>query len=271
MDSNKITSFHNPKIKESLELRDRSQRDKSGLTLIEGLREVACALRAEVPLKEVYTCKELLGHYEVDDLFQKLRALKIKVVEISESVYAKLAYGDRKDGILAVGKPAVVSLKDFLAPEKLILLVVEGVEKPGNLGAIFRVADAAGIDGIIICDEKTDLYNPNVIRASVGTVFALKAVVSSNARVFNFLKTNGIKIYVSTPFTETIYSEVSFKDSLAIVVGSEDKGVSEFWMNRAYTHLKIPMQGQADSLNVAASTAILLYEVVRQRGLPSRG
>ncbi len=265
MDFNKITSSHNPKIKELLELRERSQRDKSGLTLIEGVRETACALKAKVPLKEVYVCKELLSHYEVDDLFQKLRTLKIKTAEISESVYAKLAYGERKDGILAVGKPASFELKDFLSLDKQSFLVVEGVEKPGNLGAIFRVADAAGIDGIIICDEKTDLYNPNVIRASLGTVFAVRAVVSSNDRVFNFLKTNGIKTYVSTPFTETIYSEVSFKDSLAIVVGSEDKGVSEFWMNRAYTHLKIPMRGEADSLNVAASTAILLYEVVRQR------
>ncbi len=265
MDCDKITSSQNPKIKELLSLRERSSRDESGLTLIDGLREVLCALEANVTLKELYFCKELLHRHNADHVFKKLHTLKVKCVEIPKAIYLKLAYGDRKDGILAVCKPGTFSFKDFVSTENSFFLVVEGVEKPGNLGAIFRVADAVGINGIIICEDKTDLFNPNVIRASIGTVFCVKAVTATRDQAYNFLQTNGIKIYASSPFAKTIYSQVSLSERLAIVIGSEDKGVSDFWIERACANLKIPMRGMADSLNVASSAAILLYEVLRQR------
>lgn len=258
-----IKSLKNPKIKDLIKLRDSAYRKQTGLTLVEGLREITAALEAAVLFREFYTCKELLKGNETEHILDRLTAQKINSSEVSQDVFAKLAYGHRLEGILAVCKPKTFELRDLNFSSKSVFLILEGVEKPGNAGAIFRIADAAGIDGVILTDAQTDLYNPNCIRASLGTIFALKAVVSSNDRVFNFLKSNHAKIYASSPQAEKIYTEVEYERPLVIVVGSEDKGLSDFWLKRASEAVKIPMKGIANSLNVAASAAILVYEVIR--------
>lgn len=261
---NKITSLANPKIKRIVHLKHHRSRAKNGLTIVEGHREIGRALEAGVKFQELYVCEG----YEIPATSSRnLEALRIPLYETTKSVFSKMAYGDRQEGILGICQPRVLSLADLRLSKMPLLLVVEGVEKPGNLGAILRTADGAGIDGVIVCDEKTDLYNPNVIRASLGTIFSVKTVVSSNPETYNFLKSKKIQICVTSPQAKRIYTEVDGKMPLAMVVGSEQQGVTDFWQQHADARVKIPMKGAADSLNVSAAAAILLYEILRQRSL----
>ena len=258
-----ITSLVNPRIKKIVQLRDRKYRDKSGLTIIEGAREIIRAFEAKTEFKEIYYCEEKVTEKELK-IISRMKAKKVSVFSVTSKIFSKIVYGDRLEGILAIGVPKTLTLENVRVKKDSLFVIVEGVEKPGNLGAILRSCDGVGADGVLICDKKTDMFNPNVIRSSVGTVFSLNVMVCTNEEALNFLKLKKIKICAAMPYASTIYTKAEFSKGTAIVVGSEHKGLSSFWTKHADLHIRIPMRGRADSLNVSSSTAILLYEVLRQ-------
>jgi len=262
----KISSLTNPKIKNVVRLREHKHREKSGFTIVEGHREIDRAMEAGVGMKELYICPEFLEKHSKRDFVRRISSEDVEVTEVTKEVFIKISYGNRHDGALAVCESRQHSLFDITLSAHPLLVVVETVEKPGNLGAILRTCDGAGVDGVIICDHKTDIYNPNVIRASLGTIFSLKVVASTNDEAMHFLKEKNIKIYATMPDAKKDYTDVNLRDATAIVVGSEENGLSNFWDQHADQHVRIPMKGKADSLNVSATTAILLYEAVRQKG-----
>ncbi len=258
----KITSLTNPKVKRTVDLKNHRSRIRNGLTIVEGYQEIGRALAAGVKFQEFYVC----GGCAIPAIGARgLKASGATFYETSEDVFEKMAYGDHTKGILGICQPRVLSLADLSFSKTPLLLIIEGIEKPGNLGAILRTADGAGIDGVIVCDEKTDLYNPNVIRASLGAIFSVKTVVSSSHEAYQFLKSKRIQICVSSPHAQRIYTQMDATLPWALVIGSEHDGVTDFWQRYADLMVKIPMRGAADSLNVASSAAILLYEVLRQR------
>jgi len=259
----KITSLTNPHIKHVVKLRNRKDRDGYGQTIVEGHREITRALEAGISIMELYFTAD--GKSETRGIVQKMIKKETTVYETTKEVFSKISYGDHEEGVLAVVEPKSVELNRYQKVNPLFV-VIEGVEKPGNLGAILRTCDGAGVDGVIICDTKTDIYNPNVIRASLGTVFTNKVLVASNEDTLEFLRSNKIKVCATRVQAETLYTKENLTGALAIVVGSEQDGLSSFWADNAQLQVKIPMKGKADSLNVSASAAILLYEAVRQRG-----
>lgn len=265
MPPEKISSLQNPRVKQLVRLRDRRPRDEAGVFLVEGYREIRRALEKRVALTELYFSPEwFLGENE-PALLAQAEAAGATLFELTKEAFAKVAYRERPDGLLAVApqwKRALADLKLSAAP---FLLVVEAIEKPGNLGTILRSADAAGCDAVIVCDPVTDVFNPNVVRASTGVLFAVPLVVAESARVLAWLRENKIRAVATTPAAETIHSDADLRGPLAIVMGSEQYGLSEFWLKNADLPVRIPMAGQADSLNVAMATIITLFEAVRQR------
>jgi TrmH family RNA methyltransferase len=263
-----ITSLTNPRIKEVVKLRDHKARKESGLTVVEGVREVQCAHEADVKFKEVYFCRDFLAAAQEKQLAKVLSKKGAVIEEVSAEVFNKISYGERQEGVLAVCVAKNLDISEIKLKETAALLViVEKAEKPGNLGAILRTCDAAGVDALIICDGKTDIYNPNVIRASLGTVFSVPVVQATNEKTLAFLKQNRITVCASSPNADLNYSYADFRKSVAIAMGSEEEGLSKFWFKSADHKVKIPMYGKADSLNLSVSTAILVYEAVRQRNL----
>lgn len=262
-----ITSFKNPHIKNIIALRERKEREKSKLTIIEGAREMGCAFKAGVEFKEVYICRDFLDDREQQGFVKELESKNVPVFETTKEIFEKISFGDRHEGILAVCRQPKLALKDLKISGHSLFVVVENIEKPGNLGAILRSCDGAGVDGLIICDGATDLYNPNVVRASLGTVFSEKVVESSNEKTFAFLKESSVRIFATAPAAETIYTQADFKGPLAIVLGSEQEGLSGFWITNCDVKIKIPMKGRADSLNVSTTAALVIYEALRQRSV----
>lgn len=260
----KITSLQNSKVKQLVQLRNRRARTKTGLTIVEGCKEVSAALDARAHFKELYIHSDYLSK-EGKGVVKNFTNLDRPIFQLSKSVFDKVSYGDRNEGILATCETKEMTLSDLSESTQGIYLVVEHVEKPGNLGAILRTCDGAGVNGVIICEGITDIYNPNVIRASLGTCFSVNVVTASNEEAFKFLKTNKVKVFAAFPNTQVNYTKVNFKTPHAIVLGSEDKGLSEFWKQKCDQKIKIPMYGCADSLNVSASASVLLYEAIRQR------
>lgn len=261
----KITSTKNPQIKTIALLREKKTRDQTNSILVEGLREVLCAWAARLSFKELYLCPDLIGPKDKPMVDNMIRFSETKVTEVTERAFDKVAFGNRKEGIIAICQKPQRHLEDLKLSDRPFLVIVEKVEKPGNLGAILRTCDAAGVEGLILCDSQTDLFNPNVIRASMGTIFSVKVITASNDKALAFLRKNQVRICAATPQAKTLYTQTSLKDSLAIVVGNEEEGLSPFWLYNADVQVKIPMQGKADSLNVSASSAILIYEALRQR------
>lgn len=262
----KITSLQNPRVKQLVRLRERRERDELGLFLVEGYREVRRALEKGVKLKELYFSPEwFLGENE-PALIEQARQAGAQLFELSKDAFAKCAYRERPDGLLAVAPQWKRSLDDLSLGAAPFLLVCESIEKPGNLGTILRSADAAGCDALILCDAVTDLFNPNVVRASTGVLFSVPVVVADSQTVHAWLKAKGIRTAATTPHTENIYTKTDLRGPLAVVMGSEQYGLSEFWMKNSDVLVRIPMAGQADSLNVAMATIITLFEAVRQRG-----
>ncbi len=290
MSPEKITSLQNPRVKQLVKLRERRERDDAGLFLVEGYREIRRALEKGVQPKELYFSPDwFLGENE-PALIEQARQTGAQLFELSKDAFAKVAYRERPDGLLAVvpqwkrtladlnvagsGVAGVADpgLKNPEAPGSAtpatkfpFLLVVESIEKPGNLGTILRSADAAGCDAVIVCDAVTDIFNPNVVRASTGVLFSVPIVVAESTAVHAWLKEKGIRTAATTPHTTNIYTATDLRGPLAIVMGSEQYGLSEFWMKGADVLVRIPMAGQADSLNVAMATIITLFEAVRQR------
>lgn len=264
-----LTSLQNPRVKEVVKLRDRRYRDESQKYIIEGYREIERALRGEVPFLVFFYSKELfLGSNEMS-LIAKMRANRVEILEVSTAVFAKLSYRDRPDGLLGVARQTHLSLADidhkFKIGQSPFFLIAEAIEKPGNLGSILRSSDAAGIDAFFVCDRCTDIYNPNVVRSSVGTLFSVPIIEATSEEAIRWLKEKGIKIVAATPEAEDEFTKADLKGPIAIVVGTEQLGLSQKWKEAATVQVKIPMKGIADSLNVAAATTLLLYEILRQR------
>jgi TrmH family RNA methyltransferase len=261
-----ITSLQNPRLKRLVRLRDRRPRDEEQAFLVEGYREVRRALEKQVRLDEVYFAPDwFLGENE-RALLAEAEAAGAKLYELSKDAFAKVAYRERPDGLLAVAPQWKRSLADLVLGKAPFLLVVEAIEKPGNLGTILRSADAAGCDAVIVCDPVTDLFNPNVVRASTGVLFSVPCFVEDSAAVLTWLRSKGIRTVATTPAATALYSDSDLTGPLAIVMGSEQYGLSEFWLKHADLPVRIPMAGQADSLNVAMAALITLFEAVRQRG-----
>lgn len=258
----KISSFQNPLIKQAQALRDARERRATGMTIIDGAREIKRALEAGIDVDKIFYIK---GQHEL--LLKQLSAMKIEFIEVGDKVMEKLAYGDRHEGIIALAKTPFKSLKDLKLSVQPLVVVLESLEKPGNLGAILRTCDGVGVEAVLVCDPKTDVYNPNVIRASTGIIFSLPVFCAAAEEVSLFLKSKKIKVCASAPAAQKLYTQANFKGAWALVMGSEDQGLSDFWLGQADVTVKIPMSGQADSLNVSISTAIILYEALRQRQL----
>jgi len=261
----KITSLTNPRIKQLVRLRDRKARRETGLTLIDGWREIARAAEAGVEFKEMYLCPTLMKVGE-EKLPDPTTLVSMDAVhEVNALVYEKIAFGDRREGVVAVCVVPQKTFRDLADRVNPCFVVVEDVEKPGNLGAILRSCDGAGIDGLIVCDERTDIYGPNCIRASLGTVFTVAVVQAGEEETREFLKQQQTRIFATTPAATQKYTDADFRGPTAIVVGSEEAGLSEFWLTANDVKLQIPMRGKADSLNVSVATALIIYEVLRQR------
>lgn len=254
----RIESVQNPKVKEAVKLFDRRDRDKSQLYLIEGYREVLRAHGGKAALLHAFFCPELFLGENEEALLQKLH---VPLYQTSEKVFCKLSYRDRPDGILAVAR----QIHCTQIPEGTFYVVAESIEKPGNLGTILRSSDAAGADAFILCDKTTDLFNPNVVRASVGTLFTQPVIETTSQDALSYFKKNNVQIVAATPSATQEYTQVDLTGPVAICVGTEQIGLSSLWMDQADLRVKIPMLGVADSLNVATATTLLLYEVVRQR------
>jgi TrmH family RNA methyltransferase len=233
--------------------------------LVEGYREIRRALEKSIPLQELYYSPDwFLGENE-PALIAQAGTAGAKLFELTKETFAKVAYRERPDGLLAVAPQWQRELDSLTLPAAPFLLVVEAIEKPGNLGTILRSADAAGCDAVIVCDPVTDIFNPNVVRASTGVLFSVPLVVSESAQVLNWLRENRIRTVATTPAAQTLYTAADLRGPLAVIMGSEQYGLSDFWLNNSDLPVRIPMAGQADSLNVAMATIITLFEAVRQR------
>ncbi len=259
-----ITSAQNARVKRIVKLqRKASFRREEGLTVIEGAREVSRAIENGWHPTELWVgSADGLSIFQCSETVPQASCL---LFQASETVFEKITYRDNPDGVLAVGPLVSRSLAELELPDNPLILVAEGVEKPGNLGALLRTADGAGADAVIVCDPATDLNNPNVIRNSIGTLFYLPVVEASTEETIAFLKERGIRILSAVPDADTVYTDCDLSGPLAIAVGAEDQGLSICWKKTADLNVKIPMLGKNDSLNVSVSAAILLYEAVRKR------
>lgn len=264
-----LTSTHNPRIKEALSLRDRRARDNHHAFLIEGYREIARAAQANWPIQELFFCRELFLGSNEDALIATLQQKGVATFCCTPSVFAKLAYRDRPDGLLARASQKRRQIEDLQIDNAKppLLLLAEAIEKPGNLGTMLRSADAVATTGVIVCDRCTDIFNPNVVRASVGTLFTVPVIETDNANALSWLHKNNIAIVAATPSAPLNYTMAPLHGPIAIAVGTEQLGLSEFWLQNADILVSIPMCGIADSLNVATAATLLLYEALRQRQL----
>ena len=267
-----ITSAQNPKIKNLLLLQEKSKaRREQGLFVVEGRRELEHCIEAGYSVRTVFVCNEIAGQAG-NDLCQAGNDLRharpdraSQIIEIPEALYRKVAYRESTEGIIAEVEYKERTLSDLQLPENPLVMVLESVEKPGNLGAVLRSADAAGADAVLICDPLTDLYNPNLIRASIGAVFTVPTVACSSEEAIAFLQDRGIQILTAQLQDSSLYYDVDMRRGTALVMGTESTGLTDQWRKAASAHIRIPMLGRLDSLNVSVSAAILLFEAVRQR------
>ena len=257
-----ITSSQNPLIKSLVLLQEKAKaRKQTGTFLIEGLREIELALRGNYELETILFSPELL-----DKSFNLSSLPAFHQIEISKEVYQKLAYRDTTEGILAVAKAKSLALDDLQLPENPLILVMESIEKPGNVGAMLRTCDAARVDAVIVANPKTDLYNPNIVRSSVGCLFTNPIATGSTEEVIKFLNKKNITIFAATLQNSQFYHQQNYTIPTALVVGTEATGLSAAWREKPIQNIIIPMQGEIDSMNVSVASAILLFEAKRQRG-----
>ena len=261
-----IDSPANPRIRAAVALRERRERDVSGLTLVDGGREARRAIDAGVEIETAFVCPELLVGSEAREAVNALARAngRRELIAVSERAFEKLAYGDRSDGVVLVVRPRVRVLADLELADAPLVVVTEDVEKPGNVGAILRSADGAGA-GAVIAVGGTDLFNPNVIRASVGTVFSMPVAAAPVEEVAAWLRLRGLRIVATRVDSPTLHADADLRGPLAIVLGSEAEGLSAAWHGEDVESIRLPMEGVADSLNVSAAAAVLLYEAWRQR------
>ena len=259
-----ITSAQNPLIKRVLQLKDKSrERKKEACFVVEGLREIALAAKAGYSFEKILICPTIFD----TNLNTQILNTEKNNVQVSKTVYEKLAHRKTTEGILAIVKSKPHNLEQFtFKTDKPLILVAEAPEKPGNIGALLRTADAANLDGVLIANPKTDLYNPNIIRSSVGCLFTTQIGIGSTEEIISFLKNKAINISCAALTASKNYTTVNFKEATAIVVGTEANGLSNTWLNNSDQNIIIPMQGEIDSMNVSVSAAILIFEAKRQRG-----
>lgn len=262
-----ISSIQNPLIKEIVQLQEKSRtRKKKGLFIIEGAREILLALKGGYALQNILICEEIITVEKVNQIIDIQNS--IDLIIISKEVYQKISHRKTTEGIIAIAKNKEFSLDNLKLPDTPLILVAEAPEKPGNIGALLRTADAANLDAVIIANPKTDLFNPNIIRSSVGCIFTNQIATGSTQDIIDFLNQKKIHSYAAALNEKSIqYSEVNFKEGSAIIVGTESTGLSAEWLDRATKKIIIPMHGEIDSLNVSVSAAILIFEAKRQRNL----
>ncbi len=253
-----ITSSQNPKIRQLLLLQQKSsERRQSGLFVVEGQQELSHCLHAGYEIDTIFCCPALVPDFHAP--------VGVRCFEVSREVYEKIAYRGSTEGVMAEVKTKKLQLSDLSLGDHPLLVVLESVEKPGNLGAILRSADASGVDAVVVCDPLTDLYNPNLIRSSVGAAFTVPCVACSSEECIRFLKSQHIRILTAQLQDSHLYYDTDMTCSTAIVMGTEHDGLTDQWRKAADAHIRIPMLGQIDSLNVSVSAAILMFEAVRQR------
>lgn len=258
-----ITSKANPKIKHLIRLQKASERRKQHRTLIEGYREIERALMNGWQPETLFVCQELAEN-KVESL-KDLLTEECKIEAVSKDVFEYIAYREGSDGLLALVEPAELRLEEVKTAANPLVIVLEAIEKPGNMGAILRTADAAAVDAVLVCEPGTDLYNPNTIRASLGCIFSVPVVACSSQEAFQWLQSKGCRIYATSLEASEDYLNVDFKGPAALVMGTEATGLSTFWTSRSTKNIHIEMLGIADSLNVSVATAIVTFEARRQR------
>jgi TrmH family RNA methyltransferase len=261
----RITSRLNPRIKQVVALRDSRERHRCRRFIIDGAREISRALAADIQVVEAFVCDELGTSAESEAAVSAIQGSKTETFHVSTEVFAKIAFGNRHDGVLAVAELPDRGLAKLALSDAPIVAVLEGLEKPGNVGAILRSADAAGVDAVIVADGRTDIYNPNTIRASIGTVFAPNVCEATTAEAIEWLRSKDLQILAARPDAEKLYTETDLRSGAAMILGSEAHGLSSAWSAIGVTPVRLPMHGIADSLNVSTTAAVLFYEAVRQR------
>lgn len=261
----KITSLQNPRIKNIIKLSSKAkERREQGLFVIEGAREFSLAIAANYSFDSVFVCPELFAKTEYPNVLDSIGSGLI--YELTLPVFQKVAYRENSDGILVLGKSKLNTLEALSLPENPFVIILEAVEKPGNLGAVLRTADAAKVDAVIVCDPATDVYNPNTIRSSVGCSFTVPIAVCTSEEALAFLQKLNIRSYAAELQASQWYHETDFTSASAIIMGTEADGLTDFWLENADRRIKIPMRGEIDSLNVSVSTAVITFEAMRQRG-----
>ena len=260
-----ITSPHNQRVKDAVKLRTARQRSKQGRTLIDGSREIGRAIDAGVQMVELFVCEPLCMSADSLRVIERLRTLDARVWHVTPEVFERLAFGERHEGIVAVIEPPSRTLDQLQVPAGSLIAVLCGLEKPGNVGAIVRSADGAGVGGVIVVDPVTDLFNPNCVRASLGTIFSQPIATATTEETLNWLRARGDRMFAARLDAEQVHTEVDLRSGAAIVLGSEAAGLPPAWHATDVTSIKLPMHGTADSLNVSAAAAVLFYEALRQR------
>lgn len=256
-----ITSLQNPRIKQIVKLRDdKKERHREGLMLVEGYDEIALAIDAGHQPRTLLTAPELAAARA-----RQMQLIAAETITVSPAVFEKMSYRENPDGWLALFPIPRVTLDDLELSQSPLIVIAESVEKPGNLGAILRTADAAHVDAVLVCDPRVDAYSPNVVRASRGTIFAVPVVEATNMQALTWLHAHGIRVLAATPSAEAEYTRQDLRLPLAVAVGTENEGLTDFWMSQADLKVKIPMMGKVNSLNVSIATALIVYEAVRQR------
>ena len=263
-----ITSLTNPKVKRLVRLRNRRHRDAAGVFLIEGFRELSRAIDAGTRIEELYVCEDLFLGTNEPGLADRIVAAGARLHRLAPAPFRKTAYRDRPEGLLAVAPQFDTRLANLAVPGDSLLLVLEAIEKPGNLGTMLRTADAVGLAAVVVADPGTDPFNPNVVRASLGCLFTVPLAVGTAREVMRWLGLNGINPVVTSPSARSIYWDVSYQGPVAVVIGSEQYGLSDVWLDGRYEMVRIPMAGTADSLNAATAAGIVLFEAIRKRPKP---
>jgi len=259
-----ISSLKNPRVKQLIDLEKPRERRKQGLFVVEGVREVSLALQGGHALRSLFICPSF---YQPDNAYP-IEQSGAEVFHLSEEVFAKVAVREGTGGIISLLESREYGLDSLPEAENPLYLVLEKVEKPGNIGAMLRTADAAGLSGVIVCDPVTDFHNPNVIRSSVGCVFTVPVACAANEEVLAWLRKRNVRSYgAALTDTATSYHQHDFTVPSAILLGSEAEGLSDFWLTNSDEQVIIPMRGRIDSMNVSNAAAILVFEALRQRGL----
>lgn len=260
-----IASVHNKHLKSIAKLRWRKYRHRYQKTVVEGYRAVSSALSNKYPLDELLFCPALLRGSRGTELVRQVQRSGIRTTEISREALLRVSCSSRPQGLLAVAPNIRKHLDSLGGVKQGLYLVVESIEKPGNLGSILRSADGVGASAVILCDPRSDVYDPKCVSASMGSVFSVPHIEESTERILTWLRRSNIRILATSPHADTPHTRANMKEGVAIAIGNEQVGLSDAWLRGADAHIRIPMQGQADSLNVAAAATVLLYEAIRQR------